>query len=725
MTHRVSLLLMLACLLGPLRIAAQVQDTSPHSEARLVSEVQAIQAGAPFTVALHMSMDENWHSYWKNPGDAGLPTEIDWRLPPGFEAGPIQWPFPERIDLPPLASYGYSDQVLLLVTIQPPPDLVTGDTVTLEGKAKWLICELVCLPAEEELALTLPVANQLPETNDHWSEAFEAARALHPIAMDEAWSVRAAHDSSHFQLLIEPASNQRMNFEGIQFFPEEKRIVHYAGVQNLIPSTGKNFLLVEKDSRRKDEADVLSGVLVLPERGSWNEDGARAMYIRVPVEPVAFSLPTLNPDLAEGAISSIWMALFLAFSGGVLLNLMPCVFPVLSIKVLGFVQQAGNEKNRIRLHGIVFGAGVLMTFLLLAGILLVLRAGGSQIGWGFQLQSPVIVALMALLMFAIGLNLMGVFEFGATLMKLGGFTGQNKGGYSDSFFSGVLASIVATPCTAPFMGVALGFAMVQPAFIALAIFACLGVGMAMPYVLLSFLPRLLKKLPPPGAWMQTFKHVLAFPMFATVVWLVWVFGLQAGIDAVAFLMIGFVLMGLAGWIVGHWDIYTVQGTKRIVTRIIAGIALVGAVWVSLNGIPPTAENSDLPVSSANLEQGEEWNAFSIQAVEEARSLGNPVFIDFTAAWCISCQVNKKLVLNKPRVMQAFRDHNVLLFRADWTSRDDEITQTLESFGRNGVPLYVFYQANQADPVILPEVLTQRIVLQAIESASSLGETLSD
>jgi thiol:disulfide interchange protein DsbD len=442
------------------------------------------------------------------------------------------------------------------------------------------------------------------------------------------------------------------------------------------------------------------------------------MTVDVPVEE-AGSVAASTPS-GGGPSTALWWTLLSAFVGGLLLNLMPCVFPVLSVKILGFAKQGGDDEHTIRRHGLTFGAGVLVSFWVLAGILLALRAAGSEIGWGFQLQSPLFVALMTMLFFGIGLNLLGVFEVGSQLMNWGGRLERSASDtYSGSFMSGVLATVVATPCTAPFMGAALGVALTLSTAGSLLVFTALGAGMAAPYVALSMTPSLLQRLPKPGAWMETLKQVLAFPMFAAAVWLLWVFGQQTGPSGMALLLLGLLLLGLTGWTLGRWSALQVSTRTRVITRTVAVLSLIGALVVTVLGA------QSAPVANAaraTTTQDAEWQSFSPETVEQLRAEGRPVFIDFTAAWCLTCQVNKRTALSSEAVQQAAREKNVALVRADWTNRDPAITRALESHGRSGVPVYVLYKGDGSEPELLPEILTEQIVLDALNGVPKSGST---
>jgi thiol:disulfide interchange protein DsbD len=701
---------------APSQSAADADDPSPHSDAELVSDVASVEPGTPFTVALRLEMDNGWHSYWTNPGDSGQPTSISWTLPADFSAGDIQWPYPHRIDAGPLTSYGYSNEVLLLTEITPPEDLTPGTSVTLDGAAEWLICADICLPAEADVSLTLPVRAESPAPDMQWRDAVAAAEAALPKPVPD-WTVQATRSEGSYALTVTPPSGWTGSLEGATFYPDEKAVLNHAAPQPVSKEGDSYLIALQRSEYAPEPAEQLTGVLVAPEGSTW-EDGVRAMTVDVPVEE-AGSVTASTPS-GGGPSTALWWTLLSAFVGGLLLNLMPCVFPVLSVKILGFAKQGGDDERTIRRHGLTFGAGVLVSFWVLAGILLALRAAGSEIGWGFQLQSPLFVALMTMLFFGIGLNLLGVFEVGTQLMNWGGRLEQSASDtYSGSFMSGVLATVVATPCTAPFMGAALGVALTLSTAGSLLVFTALGAGMAAPYVALSMTPSLLKRLPKPGAWMETLKQVLAFPMFAAAVWLLWVFGQQTGPSGMALLLLGLLLLGLAGWTLGRWSALRVSARTRVITRAVAVLSLIGALVVTVLGA------QSAPVASAaraTTTQDAEWQSFSPEAVEQLRAEGRPVFIDFTAAWCLTCQVNKRTALSSEAVQQAARDKNVALVRADWTNRDPAITRALESHGRSGVPVYVLYKGDGSEPELLPEILTEQIVLDALNDIPKSGPT---
>ena len=667
-------------------------------------------------------MEEGWHSYWKNPGDSGEPTSINWSLPDGFEAGAIQWPFPHRIDASMLTSYGYSDEVLLLTTLTPPEDLEPGTSVTLDARPKWLICADICLPAHSDVELTLPVTASSPDPGME-ADAIAQSRAKLPKTVD-TWTVQAARSSGSYTLALSPTDNREPDLEGAQFYPSEEQVLDHAAPQPVSQQGTTYLLALQQSSYASSPADSLQGVLVAPEGQSWDADGTvRAMKVDVAVDSV---LTGVAANLSEaqnaggGSSLSLAWALLFAFAGGMLLNLMPCVFPVLSVKILGFAEQSGEDPGAMRRHGALFAAGVLVSMWMLAGVLLALRAAGSEIGWGFQLQSPTFIALMALLFVAIGLNLMGAFEVGTSLMNWGGrMQGASpSSGGTGTFLTGVLATVVATPCTAPFMGAALGLALTLSTAGAVLIFTALGAGMALPYVGLSMAPGLLDRLPDPGAWMETLKQFFAFPMWATAVWLVWVFGQQTGNGAVALLLFGMLLLGMAAWVINRWSAPQLSRAAMIATRGLVVLMVVGAVAAGVIGAgydrSAAASGSSVNASAAS-EGASAWTTYSPETVESLRADGRPVFVDFTAAWCLTCQVNERTVLNTEEVQQAFDARNVALVKADWTNRDSTIARALESHGRSGVPVYVLYPGDGSGPTLLPEVLTKDIVLNALET----------
>ncbi|MEL6704327.1 MAG: protein-disulfide reductase DsbD domain-containing protein [Bacteroidota bacterium] len=689
---------------------AAAEDSSPHSDASLVSEVAQLAPGQPFTVALRLTMEPKWHSYWLNPGDSGLPTVINWRLPDGFEAGPIQWPYPEQVPVEPFMTYAYYDEVLHLIEVTPPADLAPGTSITLAGTADWLICEQVCLTATQDVALSLSVAGAATP-DPVWASRIAETRTKLPHDLD-GLTATASRSGDTFALVLGGLEMEAGALANAYFFASEEQVIQHNAPQAIARADdGTVQLALARSEYAQTDPALIAGVLVASE-GTTFDGTHRALWIEAPLGASASAGTTGAMGLTGTTMPrNLLFALGFALLGGLLLNLMPCVFPILSIKVLGFAQHGGSADGTqtMRRNGWLFGAGVLVSFWVLAGVLLALRAGGEALGWGFQLQSPLFVAAMALLFFALALNLLGVFEFGLGVQSKAGRLDQGEGA-SGAFFSGVLATLVATPCTAPFtMGPALGWALGQPATSTLAVFSALGLGMALPYVALSHAPRLLGRLPRPGPWMETFKQALAFPLFATVVWLVWVFSLQVGPNGVALFLGAATALGLAAWLYGRWQ--HAYGTVRLVTRGLALAALVAVVALTLRGAEASGASSSGVVRGAADDV--DWGTFSPQRVAAINDEGRAAFVDFTATWCITCQVNKQVALRTQTVADAFDAHGVTPLTADWTNRDPVIAAELARFGRSSVPLYVLYPPD-GEPVLLPEVLTPGVVLDALD-----------
>lgn len=708
-------------------LAGQEDDPSPHSDARLISEVRTVLPGSSFTVGVHFTLDPNWHNYWQNAGDSGLPTTIEWDLPDGLAAGDIQWPYPSRIVLFPLVDYGYSDEVTLLVDLEASEQLATGSTVRLAAAVDWLICYEICLPAYAELGLELPVEAGEPELDTSVQELFAEARRRLPQRVDR-WSGEAEVTGDGYRLTVRSSETVRAPPDSVYFFVSETEVLDHAAPQQPAMTEGSLEFRLRASPYASRPQEVLRGVLVAEGGGSWVPgESVPAIEIEAPVrgaeqgsgavgaggqsdDVAAPAVPETAVGEVSGAIVTFPIALLFAFIGGLLLNLMPCVFPVLSLKILSAASQGGENRRSVKAQGFAFGFGVVATFVLLAGLLAAMRAGGAQLGWGFQLQSPYFVAFMASLFFAIGLNLMGVFEVGASLTRLGGRL-DRPSGFGESVASGVLATAIATPCTAPFMGAALGFALTRSTLETLLVFGVLGLGMALPYVVLSLAPGLLERIPRPGPWMETMKNILAFPMFATVIWLIWVFGQQTGMGGAANLLTALLLLSAAGWMVGKWH-RTDLRSGRVARAVSVVLLILGAGFVARG-------TGGEPALSA----AEGWQTFSQAAVDATLAQGQPVFVNFTAAWCLTCQVNERMVLSSDTVQEAFRERNVALFKADWTRQDPEITAALESFGRSGVPLYVLYSGKRTPPpLILPAILTEPIVLEALDQILSPAPT---
>ena len=703
--------------------------TTPHVRAELVAHApDGVTPGAPVWVGLQITHQPEWHTYWKNAGDSGLPTELTWTLPAGVSTGEIAWPVPKKIAVGSLANYGYENTVLLPVplevsTLYKPPMALAGGTPAMDVrlKASWLVCRKECIPEEGEFTLSLPLQGS---TALHKAE-FDAAQAAQPQPLAKPGAIEVNGNNLQVKLEGLPAAVQGKT---LAFFPETPEVIRTAAV------SGKDWTqswqggtwtatLPLADQRSASptvmpvvvalaEADRQPGQPVAwrveaPVAGNWP---AAATTARAEVSPAlqaalaanaanAVSAAASSTELPAQPAGTFAMALLGALLGGLLLNLMPCVFPILAIKVLGFARQAGNASAH-RKAGLAYTSGVMLSFLALGGAMLALRAAGAQLGWGFQLQSPGVVAALAGLFTLIGLNLVGVFEFGRAAPS-SVCSAQAKHPLANDFLSGVLAVVIASPCTAPFMGVSLGFAIGLPAAQALMLFAALGLGLSLPYLVAGFVPAIAHLLPKPGPWMGTLRRLLAFPMFATVAWLVWILGQQSGIDGAGTLLALLVCMAAIVWA------FTLRGRTRFViaTVLIAFTALLtGAIGRNVLQVVEPAKLA----GAAN----QRWQPWSAERVSEISGTGQPVFIDFTAAWCVTCQYNKKSTLADAEVLADFDAKKVAMLRADWTRRDPAITAALTALGRSGVPVYVLQAPGKA-PVVLTEILGKDEVRAAL------------
>jgi thiol:disulfide interchange protein DsbD len=687
-------------------VAAAVK--SEHVEAELVAARTAIVPGEPFTVALRLKIQDGWHTYWRNPGDSGLPTTLTWTLPEGIAAGPIEWPAPRALPAGPLVNYGYEGDALHLVELKPSGALVAGSTVSLKARADWLVCRELCIPEGADLTLALPVAREAG-ADPRWGAAIAAARAALPRPLG-GWRASGEARGATIALTLVPAV-AAANPGEVRFFPYAADQIEPSGAQRLTREGDAYVLALPVASTLSAPFDRLAGVLT----ASGGFGTAHAATIEVALagtaiagpKPALAAVPALNlappSPAASAGFFALTVAIVSALVGGVILNLMPCVFPILSLKVLGFATHH-DTKPTLRHEAVAFAGGVVATFVALGLLLAALRAGGEQLGWGFQLQSPEVVAALAMLFFVLALNLSGVFEFGQLAPSgVAGWTTKNR--TVDAFGSGVLAVVVASPCTAPFMGAALGFAMASPAATMLAVFVALGIGMALPYMLLAWFPGWRRRLPRPGPWLERLRQILAFPLYATVIWLAWVLGAQRDNDAVVRLLVALLGIGFALW---AWRIVRSGGGRPW------GIAAVLALAAStLVAWPLFAADSDVgtkPVAAAPADR--DWVPYTPAKLAELTASGRGVFVEFTAAWCVTCQVNKRLVLDKSDVRAAFARRNVTLMRADWTRRDPAITRALAALGRNGVPVYVLYRPGK-EPLLLPEVLQPGIVLDGL------------
>jgi len=693
-----------------LKAGAAPAAAGPQRTERIEAELVPMSAwatpGSTTIVAVRQKIKPGWHTYWRNQGDSGGPTTLSWSLPDGVTPGDILWPVPERQRLQSLMNYGYSNVVFLPVPLQVPAWVAPGQTLSLRVTAHFYVCsDEMCVPEDLDLALTLPVRDGAAPLDPRYGQAVQdvVASAPRPAGIE----ARAAFADGRLTLSAVGGPLAKASPKWAFFFPFEGGVIDHAAAQSgqrgpqgltltLVPGRG-----LSADGLKGPVAGVLSTDL-----GAW--------------EIVADQGPALTGATGEGAIgdgeaakasTATTLAAFLqaalfALLGGLILNLMPCVFPILAMKAAALSRSA-HHPGEARRDGLAFLAGVLATFLVLAGALLALRAGGQALGWGFQLQSPGVVAVLSLLMLAVALNLSGVFHVGAGLQGAGHGPLARLPGAAGAFFTGILAVVVAAPCSAPFMAFALGAALLMPWPVALAVFLMLGLGLALPYVLISLSPRLLSRLPRPGPWMETLRNLLAFPMYGAALWLAWVYGRQTA-DALALLFGAGLMLALALWLYGRSQAEPGRGRFAAIAAALSLIVALGLAVAAARAAPASGEPA---ASSAHLPP-QPWSG---QAVQAALAEGRPVLINFTADWCVTCKINERAALSSPRTAEALRAANAVYLVGDWTRRDDAITAELQRHGRSGVPLYLLYTPGQAEPRILPQLLTEGLVVDALGS----------
>jgi len=687
-------------------LALAASAATSHVQVSLVSADASVQPGRPITVALRIEHEAHWHTYWMNAG-TGYPTTIAWTLPAGWKAGDIQWPAPSALTdhTGTIVGNGYEGETYLVVTLTPPTTPPATNTVTLEATVDWLMCNDVCVPGNASVALTLPVSTVEPMPDALWSAKIAATTANLPRALD-SWRAVATRDAKNVTLALTSAKSDRHAPGQLRFFADDNLVAYELPQAVAADGHGGFALTLPLSPDGPADAKGLHGVLT--SSTGWLADGSLpGLRVDAPFTATSATIASTQskaatPGSGPAASVNLLGTLVLAFIGGAILNLMPCVFPVLGIKILGFVNQAGADRRKITLHGLVFAGGVLVSFWALAGMLTVLRAGGSQLGWGFQLQSPAFVFILAALMLVFALSMSGVFEFGLRATSVGSDL-QSKTGYTGSFLTGVLATVVATPCSAPFLAPALGAALALSTAASFAIFTTIAIGLSTPYLLLSIFPGAIKILPRPGAWMETFKQAMAFPLYGTVGYLVWVLAGQLSDSGLLNSLLGLTLVAMAAWLYGR---YTAPGSKpaRVRFAFIGGAILLG-LGAAL-GWPRPTEPTDIV-----------WQKWTPAAVTSAQQAGKIVYVDFTARWCATCQANKRLVFGSSEVKRLFRDRDVVTLEGDWTSHDPAITAELAKFGRSAVPFNLIYNPGKAEPVVLPELLTPAIVLDALHGVS--------
>lgn len=662
-------LCLLLTALMPLRLMAAERVVLGHTAASLVSEYSQIDSKSPFWVLFRLDIQEGWHTYWINPGDSGLAPALEWDLPDGVQAGEIVWQPPHRQPFGPLMNYGYSDVAYHLVQITPPKEGLKG-ALPLRVSASWLVCEAECIPEEAELSLTVAVG----EGNVPSAQAGDIKRLVQSASLETLPVTDMVSDNTSLTL--------RLPYQGavpqdVYIYPREAGVVETVAAQPF--ELKDNILTVRLTRGMLEVPDAFEGLLEVRDAEGLRHYALAALD----VSPV---------NASNGVSTGFWLILLSAFAGGIILNAMPCVFPVLSLKALAISRKAGQDEAHIRRDGLAYTAGVVISFLLIGGLFLLIRAGGDAVGWGFHMQSPWVVTALIYLLFVIGLNLSGFYDI--TLSFGGGQSLTQTDGWSGSFATGALATLVATPCTAPFMATALGAALTLPSIAALGVFAALGLGLAFPFLLLSVFPALLRKLPKPGPWMETFRQFLAFPMYLAAVWLVWVLGQQAGVNSATLVLAGLVVLAMAVWV---WRRLS-GGKVRVIAAVLLGLLSLFPFGVLSGGAEARVENTD--------------SAFSTERIAQARASGAGVFVYGTAAWCITCKVNERVALDTAEVQAFLAERNITVIRADWTNADPAITGWLAQFGRNGVPLYVYYPAS-GEPVVLPQILTPAIVREKL------------
>lgn len=674
--------------------ATQAQDADKRVAIDLIADKRVAAPGQKIWVALRQKISTGWHTYWSNPGDSGEATRIAWKLPDGFSASAIRWPIPEAIPVGPLLNHGYSDEVLLLTEISVPAS--ANGAVTLTADANWLVCKEICIPEDGSAAVTLTIGSPA-QMSEH---AAIIGQALTKLAKPMPWKTELAVDPATARLTIVDAALDPSHIARIRFFPNEWGGIAYAPEQPVSWSGSSPTLTLTRGDLKDKPLTKLSGLLVIEEKLE-GEPVRHGFELVATATDGSAVLSALGGGAAgEGSIG-LWRALLFALVGGVILNLMPCVFPVLSLKALALAKHSDDIVAHRR-QGFAYLAGVLACFAVLAAVLLALRATGQALGWGFQFQSPAFVLAMAALFFALGLSLSGVFLIGTSVTNVGGRL-ATRDGLSGSFFTGVLASIAATPCTAPFMGAAIGFALTQPAGVAAAVVMALGLGFALPLFALSVSSGLTRLLPKPGRWMETMKQVLAFPLYASAGWMVWVLSIQAGSNGVLAAVVVLLAIAFVAWLLGEPTrvglISKVAAAAVVVAAAVGGYRLVAA-----------------PTGAATVAQDEMAESFTQQRLDALLTEGRPVFVNFTAAWCITCKVNEQVALSSAAFRSALKSRGITYLKGDWTSRNPEITAVLQKYDRGGVPLYLFYSGKGGAPDVLPQLLTEAMVLERLAAA---------
>jgi len=690
-------LILLSLLAAPNVTAADSVAFTDHVRVELIAEYDEVASDLGDALfGIKLTVDEGWHIYWQNPGDTGLPTEISWSLPDQFVISSRVWPIPTRFTVGELVNYGYKDSVIFPQTVSWPGSIPSA-AYTIAADVSWLVCKELCIPGSASVARTVLIG-----TSNRFSQSVEELEnSLKTLPNNASAELYRAVVSDSGDWAIDLGDDLNGDIVHAEYFPYTAGQIDIQAVQVVDRYSGGRRVrgrLVEGSN--VDERGV-NGVLVVETTNSVSRAG---IVINAQPEKVAFLENAPQMAQMDSNIGSLWIALIFALVGGVILNFMPCVLPIIAIKALTLVERVDNTVEKRVKDALLFGVGVVLTFLFIGSVFLVLRSLGEQVGWGFQLQSPQIIFVLSVLFLALALNLNGLFEMGTRIQTVGNLSANSK--FNSSFMSGVLATIIATPCTAPLMGAALGYSLTQSHAASMLIFFMLGIGMALPYMLLATSPRIAKILPKPGRWMSTLKSILSLPLFLTVVWLMWVLGLQTDMDTLALALVALVVVGFICWVYGRYQSSQNTYRRRWRAVLLGLIVMSGVVSYQFSAIHGGRHDTG--------ENALAWLPWTAEGVQAARDRGDPVFIDFTAAWCVTCQINKRVVLRDSAIKRLFKENGVALFVADWTNKDQRIATALASLGRSGIPTYVFYPSRGADPTVLSEFLTVEEIQGLIE-----------
>jgi thiol:disulfide interchange protein/DsbC/DsbD-like thiol-disulfide interchange protein len=669
-------------------------------KATLLADTSAIVPGKPFTAGLLLRMAPGWHTYWKFSGDAGLPSEIKWNLPPGWKVSDIQWPIPLKTNDPgDIQTYGYQDEVLLMQEITPPAKIDISP-VKLTAEASWLVCEKICIPGGATLQLELPPSTTADPKN---TDLFARYRRLLPQNFPDPKAATATWSRIDSELRLKIANENLANYPAVDFYPLPRgnTVVGHPAVESR--KSNEIVLRIPIESPDKN-LSAMPGLVVFSKLPNGNDRAAWQLGA-----PAIAALPATQPS------RGIFTFLFFGFIGGLILNLMPCVLPVISLKIFGFIQQAGQSRQKIFRSGLAFTAGIFAWFLALALLLIALKAGGRDVTWGgFQFTNAYFVLGLSVIVLVFALNLFGVFEISLPQSMSRGLlaTSERKDNLG-SFFQGVFATVLATPCTAPFLGTALGFAFTQSPVVIFSMFIAIAAGMSAPYFLLSAQPAWLRFLPQPGPWMVHVKRLMGFLLLATLLFLLYVLGAQRGLDGAIWASCFLLIVAIACWMKGAFILPATSAAKRTLVLLLMLLLL---LFSGVYFIGDKFHSSKIDIAASGAPG--DWQPFTPERLQSDRDQGHAVFVDFTAAWCLTCKFNEKTVLENDAVREAFQRHGVVKLKADWTNGDPVITKLLQHFGRPGVPLYVLYPGKSEEPIVFPELLTQRILLDKLETIST-------